>query len=303
MNLAPWKYRNVIKSKGGPIDHVNLYSITVHGSKYYDAYAYLDQDLIGKSHTAKLKIYGTGGGMGTSQYANVACYKAISEALERWAHTFLINSQDTTYGFNIDASTSGMAAFPGLTSREVKRAAFLEAVERWSLQKWWLGDLNHEPIKIGDINAIAILSPWSQISIVLLWQKIADLNLTAYGFAAEHNRNLSYQHARIELMRNVRVIQRFCNYFHPYSLARQDIWSEVDDVYEKRLLYFATETGHHIFKKRLVTMPVVFDNCLPRCLIDKELSGAWSKYCKVWRVLFDPVTDKTLNDDIGYFLF
>lgn len=303
MNLAPWKYRNVIKSKGGPIDHVNLHSITIHGAKYYDAYAYLNQNLI-DGHTAKPKIYGTGGGMGTSQYANVAYYKAISEALERWAHAFLINAQNAAYGFNIDASTSGMAAFPGLTSHEVRRSAFFEAVERWSLQKWWSGELNHEFIKIGDINAIRILSPWTKVSIVLLWQKISGLNLTAYGFAAARDRNSSYQHGLIELIRNSRVIERFCGRFYPNGFTRPDIWSDVNDMYEKRLLYFATEIGHHIFKNRLAATFTIFNNCLPRCLIDEELRGSWSRYCKVWRVLFEPsTTNKFLDNDIGHFLF
>ena len=72
----------------------------------------------------------------------VARYMAISESLERWAFHVKVNDFDRDlYGFDRDASSNGMAAFPGLFSSQCRKKAYWEALERFCVIAWWDGRL------------------------------------------------------------------------------------------------------------------------------------------------------------------
>src|ERR1022692_2454767 len=65
--------------------------------------------------------------------------------MERWAFRVKVRAPDRElYGFDIDESSNGMAAFPGLFHTEARKRALLEAVERASVIAWWEGVLDGE---------------------------------------------------------------------------------------------------------------------------------------------------------------
>jgi hypothetical protein len=63
--------------------------------------------------------------------------------MERWAYYETAASPDASlYGFDIDPTTNGMAAYPGLFARQARKAAWLEGVERTAVFAWWDGLLD-----------------------------------------------------------------------------------------------------------------------------------------------------------------
>jgi len=120
-SLAAINYRDVFTSDGGPIDRVSSGSIDVLGKQAHQANAYLAPGLIrGKP---ALCVYGNADGTGASGSAQVARHMAISEALERWAFYELSQGDESAkYGFDVDNSTNGMAAFPGLLNLRLANA-------------------------------------------------------------------------------------------------------------------------------------------------------------------------------------
>ena len=106
--------------------------------KGYEAYCNLVPGL--KSSISSFSLYSNVDGMGSDQNKSVAYFKAISEAMERWAFYSLTSSQHRNdFGFDIDSTSSGFAAFPGFTKRPAAYYARLEALERWALVSWWFG--------------------------------------------------------------------------------------------------------------------------------------------------------------------
>jgi ribosomal protein S12 methylthiotransferase accessory factor YcaO len=85
-------------------------------------------------------LFAIADGSGTHTSASVARHIAVSEALERWAITSISQSaRRSSYGFDLDLTSNGMAAFPGLIAKQARRFARLEAVERHCLFGWWEG--------------------------------------------------------------------------------------------------------------------------------------------------------------------
>ena len=102
MYLGPLKYRKVLAKFGGPIDRVT-YAKTVSpdGKPWFESTAHLLPHLKPKNLKANY-LYGNCDGSGTDSHKNLACYKAISEALERWAYWTLAGSEKgKEYGFDV----------------------------------------------------------------------------------------------------------------------------------------------------------------------------------------------------------
>ena len=185
LNLAPYRYRNILSVHGGPVEKIVSSQIGTKENPQHEAVSFLVPALVPDWHR-KSSLYSAGHGGGTHRQQNVACHMAISEAMERWAFLGTLNSpQAALYGFDIEPSTSGMAAFPGLTTKPARVRADWEAVERWALLEWWGGRLSAVLSQESDRSAGALyLSlPFKDRTAVIVWSEL-PAGGTAYGFAA-----------------------------------------------------------------------------------------------------------------------
>jgi len=317
INLAPWKYRNILKENCGPIERLSVKIpehcqdgsatncdanttkypedwLDANSTKYYEAYAYLKPELRPKTPILH-QIYGNPDGTGTAVQKNIACYKAISEALERWAfYSISCGEHAKTYGFDQDPTTTGMAAFPGLSKGRAQTIAADEAIERWALVSFWENKIPVLQLQENS-SGIKLLTPWTQTNTVILWEKNLDPEFYFYGFATEKTLALAISKARVELFRNQRALSKFFRKHKNTILQRTD---------EKRLIYFAQKNGHKHFLERtqiaahIKTIPI-----LPQTLINTEVLGPWSQYTTVWRCLFKTQSEKYLLNETNYFLF
>jgi hypothetical protein len=296
LNLAAIKYRDIQLVKKSPINKI-YYNQTDDG--YIQAFAFLREELVGIKGTEK--IYGAADGTGTSKHKHIAVYKAVSEAIERWAYFNTCSSVTaSTYGFDSDSSTSGMAAYPGLFKCQARKLALCEAMERWNVCSWWEKKVEHE--KVAE-NSIVIKNSKTNLETTLTWTKHLSGNFFAYGFACAPNPADSLEKARIEMNRNLSVLSKF---FAKHNAETEEtrcfLIKNLDLKTEKRLVFFSTEFGHNIFLKRLAAS-VSNSMANSRLLIDTEIPGPWTKYATVWRCLFETDNSRNFSNEIEYFMF
>jgi len=269
-SLAAINYRDVFTSDGGPIERVSSGSIDVLGKQAHQANAYLAAGLI-RSKPA-LSVYGNADGTGASNSAQVARHMAISEALERWAfYDLSAGDESSKYGFDVDNSTNGMAAFPGLFKFQARKRAHLEALERWALVSWWSGLMHASML---GVTALRLEHGAKFGEVAILFRRSAAGHVS-YGYSAGSTFRTAAARAAVELARNEFVV----GYYKLRSAVR-----DVPNCFERRCLYFAGEEGHAEFLRR------VFDRKPHRgaewsVLFDGELPGPWTKYATVWRVV------------------
>ena len=275
LSLAALNYREIFATDGGPIERVSTGSIDVLGRSAHQANAYLAPGLI--QNKPPLSVYGNADGTGASGSEQVARHMAISEALERWAFYSVAQGKDAAkYGFDVDGSTNGMAAFPGFFKGQARKRAQLEALERWALVSWWSGHM-HASV-VGDamfgVTALRLEHSATFGEVAVLFRRSAAGHVS-YGYSAGSTFRTAAARAAVELARNEFVV----GYYKLRSVAR-----DVPNCFEQRCLYFAGEEGHAEFLRR------VFDRKPLReaewaVRFDGELPGPWSKYATVWRVV------------------
>ncbi len=278
ISLAPIKYRNVSSKQGGPIDRIIVGPGTmVNGQPCFHASAALLPDLR-PAWLERRVIYGNAEGSGTHASRTIACHIAISEAIERWAFFQSCERPNKhEYGFDSDRSTTGMAAFPGITCRAVRDLAHKEALERWAISEWWNERL---PCRVIGDDELQVLTPFPGICVSLLHGRSEKTGRYIYGFSAGPDHLRARNKAMVELTRNLTVLDSYSNTALPTALA------------EKRLMHFSTEHGHSLFmekclKGRSLKRAPSMDS-KPNALVDKELRGPWTRFAQVWRVLFAP---------------
>ncbi|MGZ3742844.1 MAG: hypothetical protein ACXWRA_03210, partial [Pseudobdellovibrionaceae bacterium] len=137
ISLAPLKYNQKVFDKFFETISIRRHEL-LDGTKVFTANSYLKKSLIPKWKEIN-QLYSSCDGSGTSIYENEAIYKSISEGIERLA--FYNNIDNKKLGFNIDCSTNGLAAFPGLFQSSARQIALAEAIERWSIHEFWAGRL------------------------------------------------------------------------------------------------------------------------------------------------------------------
>ncbi len=295
INLAPIKYSKVLSCNGGPIESINIIKKNIYYEQEgYESYTDLTSDLK-KLKIRKNTLFGNCDGTGSSTSKNEAGYIAISEAMETWAFRNSINNSNDKkkYGFNIEPTSTGMAAFPSLSNLTVKHLSKKEAIERWSIIEWWYGNLAIKKTKHTQL--VEVLSPIKNIKIIIVWKKSAENSKYAYGFAAGKSLKNTIKKANIELFRNLSVLENQCN---------KNILINRLNLNEQRLLYFASPEGHNKFLERVkISQNLKITPSMPKKLIDIEIKGPWSKYATVWRTLFEQSSlDYQKNDD-KFFLF
>jgi hypothetical protein len=71
---------------------------------------------------------------------------------------------------------------------------------------------------------------------------------------------------------------------------------------ERRSIFFATEPGHELFLERLRSSPRK-PSPKPHLVFDGAVRGPWSHYADVWRVVYEPPSDRFLGPEENYFLW
>ena len=296
LSVAGYRYRNVLESEGGPVSRVSLREFPVYGRPMFQANAWLSDKIV--SRRQKFALYSDADGTGTSDTPMVARYMAISETMERWAYRVKVRATDRElYGFDIDESSNGMAAFPGLFHTEARRRAMLEAVERTSIIAWWEGVIDGEvrSTEWPGISALVLPSPIGFGVTVVAFREVRP-DCYAYGQGAAVDYFGACERAIMEMARTEYVLglRRVS-----LGLAAQDTPS---DLFERRCLYFSTAEGHDMFQER-IRRRISGPRFKSEVICDAEIEGPWSEFASVWRVLIRPATADFLVNSERYFFW
>jgi len=296
ISVAGYRYRNVLESEGGPVSRISLREFSVYGRPMFQANAWLSDKVV--INRKKFALYSDADGTGTSEVPMIARYMAISETMERWAYRVKVRAADRElYGFDIDESSNGMAAFPGLFHTEARKRALMEAVERTSIIAWWEGALDGE-VRTTDwpgVSALVLPSPIGTGVTVVAFREVRP-DCFAYGQGAAANFFGACERAVMELARNEYALglRRVSQ-----GLAVQEAPS---DLFERRCLFFSTAEGHAMFQERL-NRKIRGPNFRSEVICDTEIEGPWSEYASVWRALIRPATKEFLVNSEKYFFW
>ena len=220
---------------------------------------------------------------------------AVSEALERWAFSALVRSERAAeFGFDVDPSSTGMAAFPGLLRRQARRKAVLEAVERFSLIAWWEGMAEGRLFDTDwpGVSAVAIDGPFGGVTVVAFAR--TEWGGYAYGHAAEESFSAACERAIIELARHEWILRSSWLAF----VAGEK--KAPTNIFERRCVFFASAEGDEVFRERLARKA---SGAMPRATVicDSDIPGPWDRYATVWRFALRPPTDGYLRGGERYF--
>lgn len=299
LNLAPFRYERVLHKDGGPIEHLDRATHHVREGIVYNVNAFLDERL--KPVRRLSQLYGMADGGGTHSSEIVARFMAISEAMERWAFWDRSDSSSRDlYGFDIDSTTTGMAAFPGLMHHQAKRRAQVEAIERFGLLHWWEGRLAHLEHRIANdgVTALEILVPTADTRAVVVFEDDAAFGTRHYGYGAGGNLKTAIGRAASEMIRHRLVVQKFCSRFPDPGLGL----ATIEDPYERRALYFALPMGQALFDERRASDPWAAPARL-RSVFDGWIPGPWDRYATVWRCLYEPPSNDYQDARSDYFFW
>src|SRR6478736_7408678 len=248
LNLAAFRYRSIMSSSGGPVEKLEISDFTILGRREFLASAFLREGLADAS--ASHEVFSPASGSGTSKSPMVARFIALSETIERWAHGQLHRTGQ--YGFDVDPSTNGMAAFPGLWSRQARSSALMEAAERFNLLNWWEGHLPAAETAThwAGVRAAVICSDLPGITVVLF--KRTTEGFFAYGHGAAMDYQAACRKAAVEMERHALLLSRFAT-MHAGRI--DDQLPVTAHPIERRSLFFGTEAGHELFLERLRSAP------------------------------------------------
>lgn len=300
VNLAAYRYRNILAESAGPIERLQVADMMVLGRREFLATAFLKKGLAG--NLWQNTVFSVADGGGTAASPMVARFMAISEAMERWAHWQLHTADGKQrYGFDVDPSSNGMAAFPGLFARQARSSALMEAAERFNLLHWWEGRL---PAAESDtpwagVRAATICSEAPGVTVILF--RRTPEGFTAYGHAAAADHATACRKAAIEMERHELIIARFAHAHARAGNLADHLPADAHPI-ERRCLFFASPAGHELFLERLRSGPRGA-SASPKLVFDGEVPGPWSRYADVWRVVYEPPSDRFLSHEENYFLW
>lgn len=296
LSLAAFRYRNVLQADGGPIGRISVREFSVFGRRMFQANAWLAEGVIPERR--KFALYSDADGTGTAEVPMVARYMAISEAMERWAfHAKVLGPDRELYGFDIDESSNGMAAFPGVFPSAARKRAMLEAVERVSVLAWWEGRLDGEvrSTEWPGIQAVVLPSPIGYGVTVLAFRQIRT-DAFAYGHGAAQDYFGACERAVMELARHEYVLG-----LHRISRGVTTLEAP-SDLFERRALFFSSAEGHALFQSRLA-QSTRGRRYVAKVALDTEIRGPWTDYASVWRVVIDPPSRDFLAETERYFFW
>ncbi len=293
LSLAPFRFRKILATEGGPVESVEVGPFPVRGRKVLLANARLSPGLSRKA--GPMTLFSDADGTGTDPVPAIARHKAISEALERWAfHATVRSERAEQFGFDVDPSSTGMAAFPGLRRRSARRSAVLEAVERFSLMNWWEGRAEGRPFQTDwpGVSAVAIDGPFGGVAVIAYAE--TEWGGCVYGHAAEESFGAACERAVMELARHEWVLRA------RWLATIAGEAPRATNIFERRCLFFAGAEGSELFRRRL-EQPAGGPMCKAEIICDAEIPGPWSDYATVWRFALRPPSDGYLRGGERYF--
>jgi hypothetical protein len=296
INLAPIRYSKAMISDGGPIARMEHSFGDVFGEACVHAVTFLKEGIV-NSQYLKLRVTDQPDGAGCHATAQVACYMAISEAMERWAvHYCRERVGSGLGGMDLDGSSNGFAAYPGLFRRQARRFAYRESIERHCLICWWEGLLGHCYVEgpWPGVTAISIDNPFSSHAVVVLWTMTGHGQ--AYAFGAGDNVKHATRRAQVELDRTRSLLK------HLFQASLPLFAQKSGDVFERRISYFSKGVGMKLFLERLRKSPSA---TVPRheLLFDAAVRGPWDSYASVWRTIIEAPSREYLTDAEDYFFW
>jgi len=292
LSIASLRYRNVLAQDGGPIAEIETGNFPVRGRQIVLANARLSPGLVSKSPCV---MFSDAHGTGTDRVAAIARHKAISEALERWAFHATVRSENAArFGFDVDPSSSGMAAFPGLFRSQARHLAVLEALERFSLAAWWDGLVEAYPVETDwpGVSCVAIDGPFGGVT-TIVWAATAWGGYV-YGHAAGESLGAACEKAVVELARHEWVLRSY------WIASAAGHNRPATNLFERRSIFFASQEGHELFQKR-VSSRATGKQPKVEIIADSHIPGPWDEYATVWRFALRPPSDGFLRGGERYF--
>jgi hypothetical protein len=273
--------------------------VSVRGVRKFAANAHLRSELALGGPPRQLWSAADGSGLADSPL--VARFKAVSEALERWAHAALHGAEaGRGYGFDVDPSSNGLAAFPGLFARQARAAARAEAAERFNLLHWWEGQLRVVPVAAPWPECEAWVIESEAPGVTVLLHRSEPEGFHAFGHAAGRNVAGACAHALGELERHATAIRGWAARSAAGAVTSRPRTSAELGTQERRPLFFSTAAGYAAFRARVESAPRM-PCARPRLVFDGVVRGPWSRYADVWRVVFAPPSRRFIADDPTYF--
>ena len=249
LTLAAFRYRKIMADAGGPIAKLAVCDTSVMGVRQFQANAFLRPDLIAWQTTGE--VFSDAAGTGTADSPMLARHKAVSEAIERWAHMAVVTSSDgDRFGFDVDPSSNGMAAFPGLWKQQARPAAFWEAVERFGVLSWWEGRLDATETETRWSGVYAVIIQSGTVGVTVILYRRSAQGHYAYGHAAGANFEIACARAATELERHDYVVRQ---YLLVHAGGAGDRMPTNTQAVERRSVFFAQPEGHELFQERLRT--------------------------------------------------
>jgi hypothetical protein len=147
------------------------------------------------------------------------------------------------------------------------------------------------------VHAVVIQSTLPGITVILF--RKSEQGHHAYGHAAGPDFDSACARAAVELERHAHVVQQYLLVHSGLAEAFQP--ANVDAI-ERRSLYFAQQGGHEKFLERLGNKPTL-PRLTPRLVFDGPVPGEWTKYADVWRVVYEPPSERFLSNDPHYFFW
>jgi hypothetical protein len=290
-SIGAIRYRSVLSADGGPIECIEEGELDVFGKKLSQANARLKRGLVPKR---EMQIFSDADGTGMHPSPMIARHMAVSEALERWAyHETMRSSKRAEFGFDIDGSSNGMAAFPGLFVGLARRKALFEAAERFCLLNWWERRLDGDirETRWPGVTAISFALPIGANAVILFMR--SNFGFYVYGHAAAGSFTKACEHALVELVRHECVIR--C-----WMLAGHSV--PAGDPFERRAWFFSTEEGHAQFRER-INSRIDCPQPPAEVICDSEIRGPWSAYATIWRYLFRPPSRRFMEKTDCFFFW
>lgn len=279
INFSPWYYRNLLLDNT-LIEPPRFYKTTnILNEEFFESNVVL-KSFSSNAKFDKSLIYNNCDGSGADKFKNIAIYKSISEALERLAFYESVDDKFYELKFNLNPTTTGMAAFPHINYSKSRLNAKAEAIERWAINEFNKKNIPaiEIPTLITNLRHFELITPFRdevRVSIVLFKKN----NFYTYSFAADKNLSSSFNKSLIELNRNIKILEKNENYRKNFT--------EFKDSTDRTLLYFSSEEGYEKFMNLINSAPNKIINNNPIITCDKPVIGRWSKYTKVWRYLLD----------------
>jgi hypothetical protein len=283
-------YRSITVDQGGPVAALVFSEIILFDRPYFQAHARLEEGLLPSS---RYRCFGDCHGTGTHGVAGVARHLAISEALERWAYHRMLNAGGRRrFGLDVDPTSNGFAACPGVLPPAARESALFEAIARFCLSAWWEGRLASRWMQTDwpGIDAICISAPQGGFVVVLT--KVSAHGLRGYGHGAAPTFTGACERAMLELAR--------CE----AALRAWDPRAQVapTDLVERRMLFFASRVGFAAVCDRVGRRPADSPTMVSLAC-DEEVVGPWSRHATVWRCLFYPPSLDFLKPSAEYFFW